>query len=105
MSLSGLLNQTITLYGKAGLDKYGRENYGVSSSVKCRFQKKTSTRLLPNGQVKVIEATVYLPATTTINVGDKVTYQTIDYKVYGRYDAIDGTGATNHIKVELTKWA
>lgn len=108
MSLKGLFNQTITLYNKAALNKYGRETYTTSSSVKCRFQKKTITRLVPNAtntEVKVIEAIVYLPSGTTINIGDKVTYSSIDYKVFGRYDAIDGTGATNHIKVELTKWA
>lgn len=101
------MNQTITLYAKTGLNKYGRESYSASSSVKCRFQKKTITRLFPNGQtteVKVIDAVAYLPAGTTINVGDKVTYGSVDYKVYGRYDAVDGAGSTNHIKVELTKW-
>lgn len=108
MSLKGLFNQTITLYNKAGLDKYGRESYSTSSDLKCRFQKKTITRMIPTSgaaEVKVIEAIAYLPAGTTINVGDKVTYSSVDYKVFGRYDAIEGNGATNHIKVELTKWA
>jgi len=107
MSLKGMFNQTITLYNKSALDKFGRETYSASSSVKCRFQKKTITRLFPTGttaETKVIEAIVYLPSDTTINIGDKVTYSSVDYKVFGRYDAVDGSGATNHIKVELTKW-
>lgn len=107
MSLTGLMNQTITLYAKTGLDKYGRESYSTSSTVKCRFQRKSSTRMVPTGataEVKVIEAIVYLPADTTINIGDKVTYESVNYKVFGRYDAVDGSGGTNHIKVELTKW-
>jgi len=107
MSLKGLLNQTITLYNKSALDKFGRETYAASSSVKCRFQRKTITRLVPTGstaETKVIEAIVYLPSNTTINIGDKLTYGSVDYKVFGRYDAIDGAGATNHIRVEVTKW-
>lgn len=104
MSLTGLLNQTITLYVKTGLDKYGRESYNTSSSVKARVQRKTTTRLLPNGQTKIIEAIAYVPSGTSINKGDKVTYDSVDYQVFGRYDAVDGAGDTNHIKVELTKW-
>jgi hypothetical protein len=104
MSLNGLLNQTITLFTKSGLDKYGKETYGSSVSTKARVQVTTKTRLLPNGQTKTILAVAYVAPSTTINVGDKVTYGGIDYKVFGRYDAVDGEGETNHIKVELTKW-
>ena len=104
MSINGLLNQTITIASKSGYNAYGRENVGAGTSVKARFQKKTKQRLLPNGSVIMIEATVYVPADTTIAIDDKITYDSVNYKVFGIYDAVDGGGDINHKKLELTRW-
>lgn len=104
MSINGLLNQTITIYPKSGYNAYGRESVGTGVSVKSRFQKQTKQKLLPNGSLITIEAIVYVPPTTTVNIDDKVTYGSIDYKVYGIYGAVDGVGVTSHIKLELVKW-
>lgn len=104
MSIKGLLNQTISIYSKSGYNAYGRETVGSATEVQARFQKKTRQKLLPNGSLVTIEAIVYIPSDTTIAVDDKITYGGVDYKVYGIYSAIDGTGDTNHIKLEVTKW-
>lgn len=104
MGINGLLNQTITLYSKSGYNAYGRENVGSGTSVQSRFQKQTKQKLLPNGSLITIEAVVYVPADTTVAVDDKVTYGSVDYKVYAIYAAVDGVGTTNHLKLELTKW-
>ena len=52
----------------------------------------------------MIEAICYISSDTTIAVDDKITYGGLDYKVYGIYAAVDGSGDTNHYKLELTKW-
>ena len=101
----GLLNQDIVVYNKTALDKYGRNSYsGGSTTVKARFQLKTINRLLPNRETVVVEAIAYVMPNTSINVGDKVTYSSVDYKVFGKNAAIDDVGSTDHIKLELTKW-
>jgi hypothetical protein len=104
MSLAGLFNQTIVIYDKSNYDKHGREVLGAGIEVDCRVQRLTDQRLLPNGQLIQLLAVVYLPADTDIDVDDKVTYDSVDYKVYSKSYAVDGQGDTNHIKVELTKW-
>lgn len=104
MSILGLLNQTITIASKSGYNAYGRETIGASTSVKSRFQKQTKQKLLPNGSLVTIEAIVYVPSDTTVAIDDKVTYNSVDYKVYGIYAAIDGSGDTHHLKLELVKW-
>jgi hypothetical protein len=104
MSINGLLNQQITIASKTGYNTYGREVAGASTTVQSRFQKTNKQRLLPNGSMITIVATVYVPSDTVVVIDDKVTYDGVDYKVYGIYTAVDGTGNTHHLKLELTQW-
>lgn len=104
MSITGLMNQTITISTKSGYNAYGRETVGVETDVVARFQKKTKMKVLPNGSVLTIEAIVYVPSDTVVGVDDKVTYSGSDYKVHGIYEAVDGQGRKNHLKIELIKW-
>lgn len=104
MSVNGLLNQAITLATKSGYDRYGRETVSTSTTVKARFQRKNIHKHLANGSIITVEAVAYVPADTTIAIDDKVTYGGVDYKVYGIYTAVDGTGNTNHLSLELIKW-
>ena len=104
MSINGLLNQQITITSNTGYNQYGREVTSGATVVQARFQKTNKQKLLPNGSMITIEATVYVPGDTIVVIDDKVTYGGIDYKVYGIYTAVDGTGRTNHLKLDLTKW-
>lgn len=104
MSITGLLNQTLTLYGKSSYNSEGREVVGSGSSVKCRFQRTTKRRVLPDGSLLTIDAIVYVAGDTSINTDDKVTFGGDNYKVAGIYSAVDGAGSTNHLKLELIKW-
>lgn len=105
MSLKGLLNQDITIYVKTALNKYGRESYNAGTSAKARVQLTNKTRLLPNQQTVIVTAIVYVEPSVSVNTGDKIVFNSEDYKVYGKYSAVDGSGNTNHLKLELTKWA
>lgn len=102
--IKGLLNQTISVQGKTGYDVFGRETHDTASNVKCRFQKSPIQRLLPNGSLITIEAVVYVADDADVDIDDRVTFDSEDYKVYGKYQAVDGLGNTNHYKLELTKW-
>ena len=104
MSLLGLMNQTITKYAKSSYNSEGREVVGSGSSVKCRFQKRTVRRLLPNNSVVTIDAVVYMPGDTSISNDDKVSFESVNYKVFAVYEAVDGAGVKNHLKCELIKW-
>lgn len=104
MSLNGLLNQQVTITNRTGYSADGRQVLGGATTVNARFQRTTKQRLAPNNSLTVIEAVVYVPASTTVSVNDKVTYDGADYKVFGRYDAVGMSGDINHIKLELTKW-
>lgn len=104
MSIDGLLNQTITIYGTASRDGYGRLSFGAGTSVDARFSATKKRVLLPSGDQMTIEAIAHVPAGTTVNENDKVTYDSQDYKVFSRYAVPDGEGNTHHIKLELIQW-
>lgn len=104
MSLIGLLNQTINIQNQTSYNNEGREIVGSGTSVRSRFQQTTKRRLLPNGSLQTIDAIVYVPGTTTVTTDSKITYNGVSYKVFSIYNAIDGSGRTSHIKMEVIKW-
>jgi len=104
MSLNGLLNQEITIYGKTGHNRYGREVVGVGSTTNSRFQATTKRILTSTGEMMTIDAICYAPADTVVEPDDRVDYDGQKYKVFGRYKTIDGTGNIHHIRLELIKW-
>lgn len=104
MSIAKFFNQTITIYNKSSYNAYGREVVGTGTDIKARVQKQTSRKLLDNGNVVIIDGIVYLPAGTSVNTDDRIDYDGHKYKVYGRYEAVHGSGNTHHIKLEIIKW-
>lgn len=104
MSFLGLLNQECTIYTKSGYNEYGRETVGSGTDSICRLQKTTKRKLLDNGSLALIEAECWLPSDVTVNVDDRVVFGSDSYKVFNKYEAIEGNGGTHHIKLELIKW-
>ena len=99
-----LLNQTVSIYTTSSHDRYGRETVGSATDYSARVQVGTKTRLLANGEVITIEAICYVLSTTTVVTGDKLTYDSVNYRVHGIYKPIDDSGNVHHIKLELVKW-
>lgn len=104
MSLRGLLNQTITIYNKSSFNAEGREVVGSGIDYQARVQQTTKQKLLANGNLITIDLIVYIQPDATIEVGDRVAFDSVQYKVFGKYGAVDGSGKVNHYKLELTKW-
>lgn len=102
MSVTGLFNQTIVIYGRTSYNAQGREVVGAGVSVQGRLQPKRKTIFLPNQEVVSLMGIAYVPANTTVNIGDRITYAGVTYKVFNKYAVPDGNGNTNHIKLELT---
>lgn len=104
MSVASLLNQTITIYNAGGRDGYGRLSMGSGTSVSARFSAKQKRVMLPNGEMQTIEAIAHVLPTISVSEGDKVTYNSKNYKVLTKYATPDGDGVTNHIRLELIQW-
>lgn len=104
MSLTGLLNQTVSLYTRTSYDRYGREVVGSSVDYYGRVQEVSKSKLLPNGQTIIISLIVYIKPTVSININDKITYNSVNYKVFSVTKPVDGSGVLHHIKLECTRW-
>lgn len=104
MSAESLMRQTATHYAKTSYDGYGNQVLSSGSDIECRFQPKTKRKLLDNGDVVTIVATCYVPKSTTISSGDKVTYSGANYQVLDVYPTPNGEGQTEFIRVDLVKW-
>ena len=104
MSLNSLFNQTITIYNKSSYNSEGREVLGSGSTSKARVQEVSKRKLTPDGSVIIIDLIVYAKSSVTVNTDDKITYNSVNYKVIGKTTATDGQGNTNHYKLELVKW-
>jgi hypothetical protein len=104
MTLKSLLNQDITLATASGKDKYGRESYGSGVSYKARVQLTTKTRVINTNESVEIRAIVYIDGAVSVSKGDKITHNSIEYRVFGVITATDGAGNTHHTKLELVKW-
>lgn len=109
MSFSGLLGQNLTIYNTASKDRYGREQVGSGTSVNARFQKTSKPTFEYSGRGSrevqyVITGIAYVKSDTTVNEGDKVTYDSINYRVHAISKVVDGTGNVHHKRLELTKW-
>lgn len=104
MSVEGLMNQTISIYPKTGYSANGRATLGSAVSVRARAQMKAKRVLLPDGSVITTEAVLYVPADTVVDTDYKLAYLGIEYKVITKYAVPDGSGNTNHIRLEVAKW-
>ena len=104
MSFAGLLNQTLTLNVVSGKDRYGRENYGSSSTVRCRFQKSNKVVLQSNGETQAIDAIIFVNPDTSVNVDDKVVYSSEAYKVINKNSVVGAGGDVHHLELEVIKW-
>lgn len=100
-----LLNQTITLYENTSFDREGREVVSsTGTEVSARIQATTKQKLNPNGSVTTIHAIAYVPNDTTVEIGYKVVWDSVTYKVYGKYGTPGYNGTINHYKLELIRW-
>lgn len=104
MSIVTLLQQAGTLYPKTGYTKYGRDQSGSGTAVKCRFQNKTKTKILPDKQVIQIVAEAYFDGKVNINTGDRFVINNNSYKVFSVNGNVDARGIQRLIKCELEVW-
>lgn len=103
MSYNGLLNQSATLYNGSSVDEYGRDSYAAGTTVKCRFEEVDKSRLLPNGEIKQIDGIVFVQGDATVNIGDKITYSSVNYRVVSK-NVVVARATTHHIELEVQRW-
>ena len=104
MSLTGLLNQMVTLTSKASYGNDGRPTFGAPASIFARIEPEAKRALLPDGTVMRTDAFMMVASDTTIVTDDKITWDSVDYKVMEVFKVPGETGSVHHKEVKLMLW-
>lgn len=104
MSLASLLNQTITISTAGGRDKFGNTVNGSAVSYSARFEKKTKTIVTEQSDRTPIHGSVFVGPGTVVAKGDKVNFESQDYKVMEIAPMVDGRGNVRHTELLVQRW-
>lgn len=104
MSFNALINQDAQLSAASGRDRYGKASQGSPVNIKCRFEQVNKTILNPQGETEPIDGIVFVLPTVTVSVGDKFTYQSLNYRVLVVAPIILGKGAVHHKELKVQRW-
>lgn len=104
MSIASLQRQSVIIYNKTSLDKYGRETVGSGTVYNARVNLKDRNKMAANNEIKTINGNVILPPNATVNINDRLDYNGVKYKIFSKNVAVGGGGQVHHITVEIIRW-
>lgn len=96
MSFNSLLNQTGTIANKGAIDRHGKLAYGTATSVRMRFEKIKKFITTATKDDEPIDGKVFVGPAVSVDTGDKLVFDGIDYKVMLVSPIILGNGQTHH---------
>ena len=100
----GLMSQTVTIARRSSRDRYGKSTFGAAVSSPARFELSEKRRLLPNGDLVIIAGRVFLPADVSVDTDDRLTYDSVNYRVFSVDTIAGGSGKTHHLELDVTRW-
>lgn len=104
MSLGGLLNQSISWYSRGSYSADGRPSFTTATTIMGRLEARAKRVLLPNGTVINVDAFLIVEPSHTIASDDKITFDSVDYRVLDIFKVPGGNGAVHHQEIRLAKW-
>lgn len=96
MPINTLLNQSITIITAQSLDEWGDATGGTTSTIRARFVDTVRELTDDNGETLTSDAIIYVPKDTTVNAGDKLSYDGVDYTVIYVERARNRRGGIHH---------
>lgn len=101
--LTDYFNQDITVTSFTSYDGYGNPTYGSSATVKARFEDEREIIEGTNGEQVSSDGRFWVLPTTVVAKDDKITYESVDYRVIKVYNGYRRAQAW-HKKVYVQKW-
>lgn len=74
-------NDAMTIYASPTTDEYGRQDWGSGVAVTGRFVEKNTLLYQPSGEAAMSDAIIHVSADVTLNIGSRITYDSVDYRV------------------------
>lgn len=104
MEISGLLNQTGQIAVRTTRDRHGQLTYAAAADVAMRFEQTNRTIQTPENEKEPIDAVVFVGPTVSVELGDKVIYNSVSYKVMRKSTVPGRDGSTHHLELLVQKW-
>lgn len=106
MALNTLLNQSILLENPTGTrDLHGKRGLAASQSIRARFERTYKTIVTETREKEPIHGVVFVPPDTDVEIGARVTYQGVHFRVVSRMDQVGRSGALNHKELFVQLWS
>lgn len=74
-------NDPLTIYDTPTRDGYGRETWGTGVAVNGRFVESSKLLFTSQGESKMADALIHVPADTEMSIGSRVVFNSSDYRV------------------------
>lgn len=106
MAITNLLNQTIQIEPRlADTDLHGRPSFGAPQSTKGRFQQTNRTITTAEREREPIDGLIWTMPSNPIEVGDRVTYNSIVYRAMRSSPIVLGNGKIHHYEAMVQLWS
>lgn len=102
--IQGLMNQSLRIYARTGVDRYGNHEGSTGVTVRCRFELTSKTITTKDNEREPVDGIVFVGPSVTVNVGDRVRYNSRDYRVLRMSEVVGGTGKTHHKELMVQLW-
>lgn len=102
--IQGLMNQSLRVYGRTGFDRYGVQEGNSGVTVRCRFQLTSKTITTKENEREPVDGIVFVGPDVVVDVGDRVRYDSRDYRVLRVAVQVGGTGRTHHKELMVQLW-
>lgn len=104
MSISNLLNQTITLTAQGEQDKFGKASFSSGTDYNARFERTNKTIHTKENTVEPIDGVVFLSSDVTVSLGDRIVYDSQTYRVMKISEPPIGNGVIHHKELLVQEW-
>lgn len=104
MSFNALLNQTVTISRRTGSDVHTKETYSAGVDARARFERKASVIVTQEREREPIDGIVFIKPNVDVEVGDRLAYNSTNYKVMAVEDVVLGNGTVHHKELKVQVW-
>jgi hypothetical protein len=99
-----LMRDTILVYPTPNKDAYGRDSFSAYTTYRGRFVYKVTTVIDSKGEEVQADGICYLPTEVSeLDIGDKISYVNINYRVISIEKPKDSTCREIYIKVTVKR--
>jgi len=103
MTAVNFLTDTISLTVKTGNTDSGDPSYGAATSVAAKFVKTSMLIRDANGKEITSDSHVFIPRETSVNPEDKVTHDSVTYRILRVLDQIGTVTTLKYKKLLLQR--